>query len=360
MVDEITAHSRAATCDRELAPLRRRIAQELDRRGEWIAQRAAEAAALTSTPLVAVGNARLSREKGEPNKNAWDHHTFSWAQAGKLLEKALRSDQFSDWRDLNSAARGLLVSDQNRVLYGLSYEFDASAESKLRSLREAVREARQRGCRAECEDLRLSPALRDYLDQSRALGPSYRDFLRALNSSSRSRMHLEALEELLSTVLQRWDFFPEPTVRRTAIDTLQLTMNVGDLRGGEEIVRTYLEKVWSQFGLKLRVDFQTEAPRLPALYEFRYDSSFGGRAVMYREKLRYVQLYQGSRLATVAHEVGHILGFQDRYYEVWQPRNCDYVQSSQSTDLMSMSYTGRVLRSHIAELKTRYRWQPRR
>jgi hypothetical protein len=57
---------------------------------------------------------------------------------------------------------------------------------------------------------------------------------------------------------------------------------------------------------------------------------------------------------TVAHEFGHVLGFADHYYSVWNDRNCYYSQSSGTGDIMSNSDRGLVTARHWEILEKAY------
>jgi hypothetical protein len=60
---------------------------------------------------------------------------------------------------------------------------------------------------------------------------------------------------------------------------------------------------------------------------------------------------------TVAHELGHILGFDDHYYDVWHDRNCYYTQESRLGDLMSNSERGSITPRHWELLDRAYPWK---
>jgi hypothetical protein len=79
-----------------------------------------------------------------------------------------------------------------------------------------------------------------------------------------------------------------------------------------------------------------------------------GERASANSKTRVVRLFQDTDVAAIPHEVGHVLGFPDRYYTVWDPHACEYLDEVTGTDLMSDHRTGSVLDEDWNELARAY------
>jgi hypothetical protein len=57
---------------------------------------------------------------------------------------------------------------------------------------------------------------------------------------------------------------------------------------------------------------------------------------------------------SIAHEIGHVLGFSDRYYTTYDAMTCRYSTVKDDADIMSQSSTGEVTDAEWAVLKAKY------
>jgi hypothetical protein len=108
------------------------------------------------------------------------------------------------------------------------------------------------------------------------------------------------------------------------------------------------EREWSSRGYHIRLNWAVG----PEAYRVKAHFQSGRSYVNHREKILVIANFSWVR--TVAHELGHILGFDDHYYSVWNARNCYYTQESRLSDLMSNSEQGEVTARHWALLDKAY------
>lgn len=146
-------------------------------------------------------------------------------------------------------------------------------------------------------------------------------------------------------------FRPNLTVTRTGQREFTVELDPGDFRGHEEVLRRILEPEWQGGGYAVRIRWVNggEAYRLLA----HRDSS---RSFV-NHRRRTMEIANLAWTKTVAHELGHVLGFDDHYYNVWNARNCYYSQESRLGDLMSNSEHGTVTARHWAILDRAYPWR---
>lgn len=126
-------------------------------------------------------------------------------------------------------------------------------------------------------------------------------------------------------------------------------LDPGEFKGAEKKLERIFSQAWAGLGraVKIRwVQGDPDAYRMRA--HFRSSRSY----VSHPEKEMVVANFAFTR--TLAHELGHILGFADHYYTVWNERNCYYTQESRLSDLMSDSQRGRITAEHWRILDAAY------
>lgn len=156
----------------------------------------------------------------------------------------------------------------------------------------------------------------------------------------------------LSPEKTRHSFRPSASVSRLSERVFRLKLDAGDFREDKEKLRALLEKEWSSPRHALRIEWVENDPqayRVRAV--FKTDRSY----VNHRERVMVIANFAFTR--TVAHELGHVLGFDDHYYSVWNAQNCYYTQQSRLADLMSNSARGRLLPKHWRLLDQAYPWR---
>jgi hypothetical protein len=67
-----------------------------------------------------------------------------------------------------------------------------------------------------------------------------------------------------------------------------------------------------------------------------------------------VTIATGATSSVISHEIGHVLGFRDHYFHVWQPEQCAYIVQINDDDLMSNGYSGDVTPEEWQELDRQY------
>ncbi len=155
--------------------------------------------------------------------------------------------------------------------------------------------------------------------------------------------------KFLAPELTQHRFRPNGGVTRTGPREFTVRLDPGELRGHEHYLQNILESEWQSHGFRVRIQWVGgEAYRLLT----HHDSS---RSFVNHRK-RTMEIANLAWTRTVAHELGHVLGFDDHYYNVWNGRNCYYSQESRLGDLMSNSEKGKVTARHWQLLDQAYPW----
>jgi hypothetical protein len=146
--------------------------------------------------------------------------------------------------------------------------------------------------------------------------------------------------------------FRPGAVRRISRQEFEVSLNTGDFLGAETPLTELFEREWSSGGRKIRVKWAADDP---AAYVLKAHFHSARSYVDHRHRQLVIANFSWTK--TVAHELGHVLGFDDHYYSVWHGENCYYTQESRVSDLMSNSETGRVTHGHWELLEKAYPWK---
>ena len=146
-------------------------------------------------------------------------------------------------------------------------------------------------------------------------------------------------------------FRPNRAVRRLSKNIIEVVLNPGIFQGSETVAKRFIEQEWSSPHLSVRVRWSTIDANA---YQFFPQERSARSFVNHDQKAIYIAPY--SPIKTLAHEVGHVLGFDDHYYDVWHGENCYYTQDFRVADLMSDSENGRVSDFHWNLLDQVYPW----
>lgn len=144
-------------------------------------------------------------------------------------------------------------------------------------------------------------------------------------------------------------FRPSMAVRRKGKKAFVVRLDAGDFSGAEKKLEKIFSSSWSSPEGRVEVEWVRNDP---AAYRLRADFGSSRSYVNHGNKSLVIANFAFTR--TVAHELGHVLGFADHYYSVWNDRNCYYTQKSRLGDLMSNSEKGVVTATHWKILEKAY------
>lgn len=139
-------------------------------------------------------------------------------------------------------------------------------------------------------------------------------------------------------------------VKRISRQEIEVMLDPGEFRGFEKKIESILVRAWNTKHGKIRIVWGASPDAYRLVPHFQSGRSF----VNHRTKEMRIANYAFT--TTVAHEFGHVLGFDDHYYSVWNDTNCYYTQKSRLTDLMSNSEHGTVRKEHWDILDRAYPW----
>lgn len=145
-------------------------------------------------------------------------------------------------------------------------------------------------------------------------------------------------------------FWKNPKITRENT-TLRVPLIAGFFAGFETLVEKTLTDVWSVHERALKIDWTPEG--VEHVFRFIFMDDPSARAYVSTRDMG-VHLNNRVRLKTISHEIGHVLGFRDYYYETYQPSTCALYDESEEKDLMSNTDFGSVLPKHWEILERKY------
>jgi hypothetical protein len=299
--------------------------------------------------LVRLG--RLETIGADPNQmrpvSAWHEEWRGWDELYSEYLRVQGASIGAEWADLDAAARALEADDEARDS-GVNVYLDHESAPEIDAIERAV--AR---CLLDTECDRPALGAR----QSAILGgnPDYRAEWIAQAAAQTLQGRRQALGRLDRRLIQdaaSVSFRHEPGVTRTGDREITLALGAGPLDAAARgTIAAYAASVWSTPRLALKIRW-VGAP--DDAFAFQIDPVIGDRPSTQVARRR-ITLVRGMRMHSIAHEIGHALGFRDRYYTIWHPERCAYLIESDPADLMSDDTQGaRPTEREIAELDARY------
>jgi len=300
-----------------------------------------------------LGKAQLERYKNELR-----------AQPYSQIARKLNEHRSREFCDTNQAKRRLYsatIVDRFRAeLKGLWGERGSGGEPKfalvdlgVAKLRQSPPTTAQRGFDSSAWSWDEAYALIQRTQQDPA-SPENKERWRDVDSMVKFLLEKDVSRQIygrkfLPPDLTQHKFRPNESVRRTGPKEFTVKVNIGDFRSHEETLRRILENEWQGRGWKVKVSWGGEES-----YRMLAHSNSSRSFVNHRKKTMEIANLAWTK--TVAHELGHILGFDDHYYNVWNPRNCYYSQESRLADIMSNSDKGGLTDRHWEILDQAYPW----
>lgn len=140
---------------------------------------------------------------------------------------------------------------------------------------------------------------------------------------------------------QRKIFLRNFSVKRLNQMDLELSLDVGDARGQEAAIQKAIEDAWSTNRHHLFVRWVTNDP---AAYRITIKRAGSEHYVNYQTKT--ITLLSAATNGVIAHEIGHVLGFDDHYKRYWSQVDCDLRGIADEHDIMASSAYPHALPFH--------------
>jgi hypothetical protein len=293
--------------------------------------------------------------RGHAKGHAFDHWNqpqYSWHRIHADFVKIRRSNDPHAWAQLRARVQHILMDDEDRLLHDVNYQLDHAASRNVLELERITLACIEK---SECGELAVPATLQEWMH-----GISfYRAALlkiRGVPSAERKRAEiLDFYRDRLKPDADRYRFNVQAFVKRMSPTEWRLTL---DGTGLDLLAQRFLEQrmldAWSAAERRVSIQWRDmPSPLSLGLFRFVLEPVLDGRAYVNHLK-RSIHLFPMNTSDAFQHEMGHVLGFKDTYYTVWQPEACAYREENNSADIMSNHNRGRVLARHWEELERQY------
>jgi hypothetical protein len=347
-LNEIQNHEQTDPCDQSLDAIKRKIVLALEEHDRDPKGNTESPASSNSSPgpkantIPFHGSHLVDIPKIESGSKGWKTSMASWTGLNQYFNENIDHPPAGFWDNLNQAARSLLLEDRIRVVNGTNRGLDHGNIPHIPAIVAAVEK-----CNADpacSEPLFESPEVELAVKSV----PMYRFFdqrIRSQDDFSERRKLLERFLKRTKADLADHGFRRNPLlqVEKSGDNTiLNLAMDPGILGETEQgVLQSIIESIWSTDGKKTTVSWASKK-QMPDLFEILFHADSPGERPYVMPHKKTMNLFPGTRTRSVAHEFGHVLGFDDHYYTVWDPDRCLYIYETNDSDLMSNSASGEV------------------
>jgi len=342
---EINKSEYAEPCDLALADVKQNLVKTLENHLNS-EKTTGESPTPTSLPPGAKlipfqGSVLQDLPKAEPQNRGWETGSISWSGVNNYYETNKGNPPANFWSRLNGDIRSLLLEDRSRVINGTNAAFDHQNIEYLNSITGRIRSCVEN---KTCVD----PGFNESELLALKSIPKYQFFQQALRSSTDRNYQRKVLDRFLERANRdladhQLEINPLIKIKKNGtISELTLAMDPGTLNEEEKnLVETVIESIWSKSDAKVILEWRSRST-LADLFKILFHGDEPGERPRVKFRDKTLNLYPGSRTRSIAHEFGHVLGFEDHYYTTWNPNYCIYVTEFNDADLMSNSMSGDV------------------
>lgn len=282
---------------------------------------------------------------GPTPKPGWQFYDYSWKPILEAFAQVKQNPTPKNWSVLNTMVRGILSNDVARILKNDAYAIGYQDEILLSDLLTQTRSCKNDSA---CKFPLYSADGLAWLEKQKDYSALLSD-LRDSDTRAQAEKTLRTIESYISGDLHRFEMEPNLKITHSGSE-LRLPLYTGDLATVTTELSQYIEAVWTFSNLSLKLNWQS---RPGDLFTVLLLPGTGGRSYVSYSK-KQVALYNNVNTRAIAHEIGHVLGFPDHYYEVWDEAKCTYHEQYREDDLMSDSVNGKVLDEEWTTLQKTY------
>jgi len=279
--------------------------------------------------------------KRKVTKKGWISTHVEWEQVEEWYSKLGDKKPEGTWSELNSEVRNLLLEDKRRVVYRMNAGFDHENIAYLEEIGRAVDECMKV---ETCVKPDLSPAA----SLAAKSIPFYREYLVIIENRSETDGKRKILKEFQDRLKEDREFrFSRinPSLSRKTEGgktVFTLPLDPGPMNEKEkEIFKSVSEDAWRNETASVKLEWKQRSED-PSLFQVLFDLKNPGERAFVSQSEKVLMLFPETNTLAIAHEFGHVLGFDDHYYTRWDPENCRYITESNQEDIMSKHVYGSV------------------
>ena len=351
-VQELAENSRSEDCDRNLKSIAIELADAVD---FYLRSSQIPALERNSSPskdfrLFQLGPTFFSLDlfSAEP-RVGWYEFKRSWnGLYWRYLKNLKNKNWIQGWAQFNQDVHTLYTDDRNRILGDVNLYLNKDSGPLISHSAERLTR-----CLA---DAHCGQPIFDSFELEMVHGNFY--FNRLLHkigsetSFTGRRALIKRLSQSLNVAKRRYEFQPNSTVYRKSENEIILPLRPGPFAAVQLQLATWIEGLWRRGSKKLTIQWVADS-KDSKVSQLELSPEIGGRGSVSGDRTQ-IFIFPGGSIKSLAHEIGHVLGFRDHYFTVWHPEACEYVMQNNDEDLMSNSSTGSVTEEEWEELDRYY------
>lgn len=336
-------------CELKFNEAQLEIAKALDLRRAEIESISSQSFENDKWKVVRLGPTFALEPKFVPNpKQEWHIIRIDWRSIIDDYNEIKTQPINDGWVKLSQSVMSILRDDLDRAVDGENFFLDKDSGRTLETLSQKLDT-----CLANenCDRITLESAQRDFLLKN----PLFSGLLLASEKEAPAnalRSTLRYLNVKIQGAANRYRMRFNPGITRSAQDELTLPLIAGVFNEAKDQLANYIFGVWNSPNLKLKISW-IESDPLAYAFRIVFDLGPAGRSYVTWDS-QSVHLMPYVRSRTIAHEIGHVLGFRDHYYTVWNPQKCEYQRQMNDQDVMSNSSLGSATVEEWQQIEANY------
>ena len=250
----------------------------------------------------------------------------------------------------------MIVDDQDRIKHGAPMSVGHRDIPMLNDIATLIEQCL---ATSNCSYPTFTSAQDDFLKTRRSFQWKYKKMLKA-NWNDGQKLLKKLGKWTRDYHTWKTEIVRYPLAKRISKDVIKVYMDPGDFEPSQTKMKSVIEDFWKSQDLRIQIEWATKNT-LPSgmdpsqLYKIKYFDEKGGRAYVSRRD-KVMALFPDVHERTVIHEFGHVIGFPDQYFRVWDSKKCQYTYESTDKDVMSKSANGLLTPNHWKSLDAAYPW----
>lgn len=356
VVKSLEGSDQEVACDRRLRDTKRRLASAVDSATDdvnrWL--RNQPTGLDPNYQAVALGKLQVfERVTPLPEPQGWHEGVVGWEQVEQFYSRIENTSIDANWLWFSIWVRSLVLDDLRRLKFNVSFVFDEHSENTSKEVGALIT-----ACVVDQTCIRpmFSPMQNSFLRRDLKMRQWLADIekIYSLDPGDRARKS-KRLWSLIADRLQlerekRFAHMKNTEVSRVNRDTFRVRMDAHDFQGFEQQLSDWMESVWTNGSMKVEIEWKKRQDGDNGIFYFEADPSGGGRSLTWLDEKK-ITVSHGAYTATLAHELGHVLGFQDQYFEIFEEPRCEYRMRLNDEDVMSNPFMGSATAEEWLELQ---------
>lgn len=282
-------------------------------------------------------------------ENKWREYSTDWTNVYLFYLKIKDQPINENWFKLSRSARSLIMNDHRRLIRYFSFGLTENSKPTLNRILSLIEQCLDNSS-CSLPDFTLNEL--NILNSIPIYSYFYKKILSAQDKQNRRDYYFKIKKWIIFDLESRYGFSKNTAVMREA-ESIIIPMRAGDFEEVKDELAAIIEKYWSTDKIQLKILWLNQEDSRSGVYRFIADKTTGNRDLTSRKDLT-MTIASGATESAIAHEFGHVLGFADFYYEVFDPVNCGYKTRLNSSDLMSDIENGKVTKDEFLTLVKEY------